>query len=251
VEKWRSALAAGNIDVAWSEFIERYRKLIFTVIRRSVYNENDADEIFADICAELASDSMSRLARHDDSREASFSTWLVTVVHRLVIDWVRHRDGRPRIKTPDDLSPLQRFIFDRIVRQRYSYVEAYELAVQRRETRLSFNPFMKEVRLTLAALEQRAGGAVQYFPGPPEPFAEAEQLMSESMLLSDASEKMRAALSELPPEERLAIQLFIVEEVPAGTVAKIVGWSNPKSVYNRVYRALEKIRQKLPDLAGE
>jgi RNA polymerase sigma factor (sigma-70 family) len=251
VEKWRSILAAGNTEAAWSEFIERYRRLIFAVIRRSTASQDDADEVFADICGQLSSDNMSRIARHDDKGPASFSTWLATVVQHLAIDWLRHRDGRLRITTPENLSPLQQFIFDRIVREQCSYVEAYEMAIQRIDSRLSFRTFMNEVRSTFSILERHTGGAVHYFPGPPDPLLQPELPVSEKVNIAGSAAKVNAALDELPPDERLAIQLFIVEEVPAATVAGIVGWPNSKAVYNRVYRILERLRQKLPGLADE
>lgn len=251
MEKWRSILSSGNTEAAWSEFIERYRRLIFAVIRRSVKSDDDADEAFADICGELSSDNMSRLARHDESGAATFSTWLVTVVQRLTIDWLRHRDGRQRVNTPEELTSIQRFIFDRIVRERSSYVETYELAFQRIDAALTFRAFMKEIRATFSILQQRTGGAVHYFPGPPDPVSQSETSIEETLSITDSAARLNAALDQLAPDERLAIKLFITEDVPADRVAKIVGWSNAKVVYNRVYRALEKLRKQFPELASE
>jgi RNA polymerase sigma factor (sigma-70 family) len=251
VEKWRSTLAAGNAEAAWSEFIERYRRLIFAVLRRTVSGQDDVDEVFADVCGQLSTDNMSRLAQHDDKGAARFSTWLVTVVQHLAIDWVRHRDGRQRITTPDNLSPLQKFIFDRIVREHCTYVEAYELAIQSVHRDLPFRQFMKEVRSMFTILERRSGGAVHYFPGPPDSLSQTAPLAYETVSVADSASKVTAALDELPSDERLAIQLFIVEELPAASVAKIVGWTNSKAVYNRVYRILEKLRRELHRLNEE
>ena len=46
-------------------------------------------------------------------------------------------------------------------------------------------------------------------------------------------------------EERVAVELYVIEEMPAEAVAKVVGWPNAKAVYNHVYRALAAMRQRL------
>jgi hypothetical protein len=58
---------------------------------------------------------------------ARFTTWLVTIVHHLTIDWLRQRNGRQRVMAPDGLSPLQQQIFQRVFVERRSHSEAYEL----------------------------------------------------------------------------------------------------------------------------
>ena len=60
---------------------------------------------------------------------------------------------------------------------------------------------------------------------------------------AEASERIARALDTLPPDERLAVQLFVVDEMPAAEVARTVGWRNAKAVYNRVYRALGTLRE--------
>ena len=40
----------------------------------------------------------------------------------------------------------------------------------------------------------------------------------------------------------MAVELHVVEELPAADVARLLGLPNAKAVYNRVYRALELLR---------
>jgi hypothetical protein len=44
------------------------------------------------------------------------------------------------------------------------------------------------------------------------------------------------------------VQLFVIEELPAAALAKIVGWPNPKAVYNRVSRAMAKLQLDLRNM---
>src|SRR5215217_5189235 len=111
IDQWRKTLAAGNSARAWDEFIQCYRRLIIAVIRRMVADEEDAADVFAEVCANLASDDLAILARHTEPEKTRFSMWLVTVVRHRTIDWLRHRDGRRRICAPASLSEIQKQIF--------------------------------------------------------------------------------------------------------------------------------------------
>lgn len=245
METWRATLAAGNSAAAWDLFIARYRRLIFAVIRRTLADDDDVSDVFAEVCADLSSNELARLAQHIDSGKARFSTWLVTVVHHRTIDWVRHRDGRRRVVAPSELSTIQQQIFERIIVEHRSHVEAYELISQRHGDGLSFGAFMREVNATFETLERTSGKTVaRYFPGPPLPIEQQEPQPYDALVLTESAVRLEAALATLPPDERLAVQLFIIEELPADAVARTVGWPNAKTVYNRVHRALAVLRRK-------
>jgi RNA polymerase sigma factor (sigma-70 family) len=200
--------------------------------------------VFGEVCAELGGNELSRLARHTDTGRSSFSTWLVAVVHNKTIDWVRHRDGRRRFTVPAGLTDIQQQIFDRIISQHLSHVEAYELIVQRSGPALSFGAFMREVAATFEILERSSGKTVaRYFPGSPQPIGDEELHPHDALVLSELATRLDTALATLPPDERLAIQLFVLDELPASAVARTVGWPNAKAVYNRVHRALAALRR--------
>jgi RNA polymerase sigma factor (sigma-70 family) len=243
---WRQTLAAGDSARAWDQFIARYGRLIHSVIRRTLADDEDADDVFSEVCADLCADDLRLPATHVDSGRASFATWLVTVVRHRAIDWVRRRDGRQRVKAPQGLSTLQQQIFNLILVEHRSHVEAYEIIRQRGTFTLSFAAFMREVSSTFTDLEHSTGKTItRYFPGPPPAIEQAAVEASDAVVISETASSIRAALDTLPPDERMAIQLFVVEELPAAAVARAVGWPNAKSVYNRVYRALETLRQEL------
>ena len=56
---------------------------------------------------------------------------------------------------------------------------------------------------------------------------------------------LAAALESLPPDDRLAVRLYVVDEMPADQVARALGYPNAKTVYNHVYRALAAVRARL------
>ncbi|MEX0691260.1 MAG: sigma factor-like helix-turn-helix DNA-binding protein [Gemmatimonadales bacterium] len=54
---------------------------------------------------------------------------------------------------------------------------------------------------------------------------------------------MERALAALKPEDRLVLDLYVVEDLPAAQVAKILGLPNAKAVYNRAQRTLAALRE--------
>lgn len=246
MEKWRATLAAGDPAGAWDLFIARYRPLIVAVIGRTVDDDDDISDVFAEVCADLSRNDLERISRHKDSGKARFSTWLVTVVHHRTIDWIRHRDGRRRIVEPTGLSDFQTQIFHCLARDRRSHVEAYEIIRQKSGTDFTFAAFMREVTATYRLIQETTGAPVtRYFPGPPTAIEQPQPGPHEMLVSSEDSTRLIAAMACLDPAERLAVQLFVVDELPAAAVATAVGWPNSKAVYNRVYRALVVLRAEL------
>jgi RNA polymerase sigma factor (sigma-70 family) len=247
MESWRVALEAGDAESAWDLFLERYRRLIIATIRRVLDSPDDVADVFAQVCQTLIADDLKLLRKfteRPDSR-ASFSTWLVVVVRNQTIDWIRKRSGRRRVTVPETLSPLQREIFRHVFVERRSHAEAYEIMMCDAAAAMSFATFLREVATTYRLVEGGAGGVFRYLSTPPTLEPQAPPHPQQSLLASEAGERLDEVLALLPVDTRLAVQLFVVEELPAAEVARIVGWRNAKDVYNRVYRALDKLRETL------
>jgi RNA polymerase sigma factor (sigma-70 family) len=246
VEPWIAPLEAGDPERAWDLFIERYRRLIFSAIRHYSGEPDDVMDVFARVCEALRENDFTRLRhcalRADPNRP--LSTLLFAIVHNITIDWFRHRDGRPRLSTvAAALPPLQQRIFEYVFVDGRSHVEAYELLRSRDAPHLAFGEFLSELSGTYRAVrrgprshivDQLAVPPPALPDAPPDPAVAAEQ----RVLLA-------RALEALPPEDRLAVQLYVVDEMPADQVARVLGYPNTKAVYNRVYRALAAIRAHL------
>jgi len=246
VESWIGPLEAGDPEAAWDLFIERYRRLIFGAIRRYTGEPDDVMDVFARVCEALRENDFTRLRRCAATVDPGrpFSTWLVAVVHNLTIDWFRHRDGRPRLSAIAATLPrLQQRIFEYVFLEQRSHVEAYELLCSRDGASLSFGEFLKELSATYGAATAGRRGRVSAElaippPASPDPPTDPAVAAERAALLA-------RALEALPPDDRLAVQLYVVDEMPAEQVAWALGYSSAKTVYNRVYRALAAIRASL------
>lgn len=141
---------------------------------------------------------------------------------------------------------MQQRIFQHVFDEKRSHVEAYELIRQRDQPNLAFADFLKQVAETYRIVERvRGKAATHYFAGPPMIRENTELTAEDELIATESSERVASALEILPPDERLAVQLFVIEDLSAEQVARVVGWPNAKAVYNRVHRALGVLRKEL------
>ena len=253
-EPWLEAFRAGDPDKAWDVFLGQYRALIFATIRHYTRDHDEMMDVFAEVCSAMQRDGLARLRKYWDrpTHTARFSTWLVTVLRRQVIDWGRQHafPRRPRFHAP--LSPLQQQIFELVFIQRRSHVEAYELLRATVEMRLSFAAFARELRATYLAIAASGRAPLAREIAGPMPLPVDESRIeadndecADPAVLLDTRLHIVAALSSLKPDERLAVEMFVVHEMPAASIARALKWPNAKTVYNRVYRALGALRANL------
>src|SRR5204863_533655 len=62
---------------------------------------------------------------------------------------------------------------------------------------------------------------------------------------AERRELVHQLLGSLSPQDRVALELHVVEELPAEQIARVLGLPNAKAVYNRVHRALGALRARL------
>lgn len=242
VDDWTAELERGAVDRAWDAFLGRYRRLIFAAIRRYAQDYDDVMDVFARVCEALRENDLRRL-RSYRPQAARFSTWLVTVVHRLTIDWYRHRDGRPRpLQLVAHLSPLRRRIFELVFLDQHGHVGAYEIMRTSDAPELTFREFLAELRATYRAVtDGRRGGLLRVLGGghPEESAAAVDDLATERR------EQLDGALGTLSAEDQVLLSLYVEQELPAADIARMLGLANAKAVYNRAYRALAAMREYL------
>lgn len=247
VEDWVAHLKEGRPDPAWDLFLARYRRLIFAAIQHYARDYDDVMDVFARVCEALREDDLRRLRSYVDQPDhrARFSTWLVAVVRNLTVDWFRSRDGRRRVSVvADGLHPVGRRIFDLVFLDHKSHVEAYELIRVSEAPSLTFHEFQAELRATYRAVTAGRKGQILRELGiaPSEDTEDTQRSADEA---PSGAIELEQALTCLSPEDRVAVELYVVRELSADAVAKIVGLPNAKAVYNRVYRALAAVRERL------
>lgn len=243
MDDWRDRLDQGTPDAAWDLFIQRYRRLIFAAIRHYAQDYDDVMDIFARVCEALREDDLRRLRSYMDApdRRAKFTTWLVAVVRNLTVDWFRHRDGRRRLSTiAGGFSPIRRRIVEHVFLNGNGHVEAFGLICSESPPGPSFREYLFELRATYQTLgATRRGRLIRELVTLP---AEPGRMDPDPTESPERRAWLDKALLQLDPEDRVAVQLYVIEELPAADIARMLGLPNAKTVYNRVYRALESLR---------
>jgi DNA-directed RNA polymerase specialized sigma24 family protein len=252
MDDWAAELQRGRSEAAWDLFVDRYRRLVIAAIRHYAQDYDDVMDVFARVCEALREDDFRRLRQYaaEPVHQARFSTWLVTVVRHLTVDWFRHRDGRRRVAAiAETLPPLRRRIFEYVFIHGRTHIETYELMGGAEGLDLSFGEFLLEVAATYRVVAgDRRGHLFQELGGtqPPESIAVIDRLSApDPPPTSDAGEAIAAVMETLAPDDRVAVELYVIDGLPAQDVARILGLPNSKAVYNRVYRALSALRERL------
>ena len=245
MEGWLIKLSQGHADEAWDLFVERYRRLIFATIRDVATDYDDVMDVFAYVCENLRKNGMATLRKYAEQKTPAgrFSTLLHSVVRNQTIDWFRHRDGRKRMSSVvAKLPPIQQRIFHYVFHESRSHLEAYELLRTGDGFDVAFGQFLRDLRNIYRALSKgRKGTLMRELVGalPPPRIDEGMELDAPA---PDTREQIAKALANLSPDDRLAVQLFVIDDLSAAEVARLVGWPSAKTVYNRVSRALAAIR---------
>jgi RNA polymerase sigma factor (sigma-70 family) len=248
MERWQELLRDGQPDAAWDALLERYQRLIFAAIRHYVSDRDDVMDVFTSLCASLRADDFARLRGQPTGAGGAvrFSTWLVAVVRNQTVDWLRARDGRSRRRLPQQLSPLEQRVYQLVVIDGRSHREAFHTLAGRDGGALSEHDFSAALAAAyreMRAWPQASRGALRHAVPLPDTLAAPPDPAT-----TEDGEQLAAALGSLPADERLAVQLYVIDELPAAEVARIVGWPSAKAVYNRVGRALKALRRRLrPD----
>ncbi len=93
---------------AWCELIRRYRALVFRCITKvaakydAVLSNEDANEIFGDMCFNLLRDDMHKLRAYDPARGAKLGSWLGLLAINTAYDYLRQTSRRPMLDRLDN-----------------------------------------------------------------------------------------------------------------------------------------------------
>lgn len=89
----RSDLQADR-DAAWESFVASHSRLILHVARSVTRDADEAMDAYAWTLEHLRADGGRRLRGFSEGNGTLFTTWLVVVVRRLCLDFLRHARGR-------------------------------------------------------------------------------------------------------------------------------------------------------------
>lgn len=87
-------------EEAWGAFISSHSRILLHTCRAVVHDHDAVMDGYAYVLEALHEDCYRRLRAYVPRGTTRFTTWLVVVVRRLLLDHYRHRYGRPRSGDP-------------------------------------------------------------------------------------------------------------------------------------------------------
>ena len=102
------AASPADQDQAWTRLLEAYSRLVLHVARSLCHDRDEAMDAYAHVLEQLRANDFSRLRAFSPDGRGKFSTWLVAVVRRLCLDYVRQSHGRVRGEPHSERSRLER-----------------------------------------------------------------------------------------------------------------------------------------------
>ena len=91
-----SAREGSEQDEAWGNFLASHSRLLIHTCRTVVRDHDAAMDGYAHVVEKLREECYRRLRAYTPHLTTRFTTWLVVVTRRLVLDYHRHRYGRAR-----------------------------------------------------------------------------------------------------------------------------------------------------------
>jgi DNA-directed RNA polymerase specialized sigma24 family protein len=247
----------------WHAFVDRYAGLIYSVVRRQLFveDEDEVRTVFADILEALY---RGKLAEFRGSSE--LSTWLIVVSRGKALDHLRHLQGRR--KNPqgyDTLSPFEREVFrlyhveglafDAVIHSLQSAgmpanAEMIAHAVLKIESTLDRHYLRRlEADSKAPALGVVSGRLLEFLNHMDIQRESADDDPSVEFLDRDATERMAARIRELlaglSEEERAIVHLRYEEGWTAQRIAEERGLPGQRRVYTILDGVLKKLRKGL------
>ncbi len=255
-------MVLGGSVAHWHAFVDRYAGLIYSVIRRQLFveDEDDVRTVFADVLESLYRGKLSEFRGSSE-----LSTWLIVVSRGKALDHLRHIQGRRKHPQGwDTLSSLERLVFkfhfveglgfDAVIQSLRSAgarasAEEVAHAVLKIEGTLDKHYLRRlESDAKAPALGVVSGRLLDYLK---HMEFERERTHDDAGdgFTDDGIERMaarvRELLAELSDDEREVVRLRFEEGWTAQQIASERGLSGQRKVYTILDGALRKLRRLL------
>jgi RNA polymerase sigma factor (sigma-70 family) len=260
-------MVLGGSTAHWHAFVDRYAGLIYSVIRRQLFaeEEDDVRTVFADVLEALYRGKLSEFRGSSE-----LSTWLIVVSRGKALDHLRHIQGRR--KNPqgwDELTPLERAVFkfhfveglgfDAVLQSLHSAglranADAVAHAVLRIEGTIDKHYLRRlESDAKAPALGVVSGRLLDYLKHMEFERERAEDDPDQGFTregIEKMAARVRELLADLSDEEREVVRLRYEEGWTAQRISEERGLSGQRKVYTILDGALRKLRRLLERDSG-
>jgi len=244
-------LSSVDAGPAWVEFLDRHAQLIMNTANQFEYQQDRVDECFIFVCEKLNDDGFRRLLNFNTTGTAKFRTWLGTVVFNLCVDW--HRKEFGRVSLLPAISALPAFdqsVYRLVIEQGMNKEASFQTL------RADFPDLSRELVATalsrihsLLTPRQRwqisvrnrgrkqsrtvpVRGRLERLPDPgfgPDTAAQKQQELKD----------LQGAVSQLPADQRLLLQLRFQEGLSLKKIAKLRNLGDTNRAWRHIQAAMK------------
>jgi DNA-directed RNA polymerase specialized sigma24 family protein len=249
----------------WHTFVDRYAGLIYSVIRRQLFAEDEDEirDVFTEVLDALYN---GKLAEYEG--RAELSTWLIVISRGKALDHLRRRDGRRKLpQAHDQLSPLEQQVFRLHHVEGLSFealIHTLEASGQRvtaddvanaviRIESLMDSAYLRrlEYNAKAPAMGVVSGRLLDFLTHMQIHYersrAETPDQVLERKRLAEMGARVRALLQEMTTEEREVMRLRFDEGWTARRIADEMGLGGQRRVYTIIDRVVRKLRNLLEE----
>lgn len=256
-ESWTNSYSEDK-EAGWKAFLDNYNQLIMHVIKKLVYDPDEAMEIYCFALDRIKADNCRKLfGYYAKSRKYNFETWIAVVVRNCCIDWFRKEKGRKRLlKIVQELPDLDQWIFRYIYWYHYSYELIFELLRNKHSFEISFDEMCTRIDQLNEILQQRTKWKLsQDWIASLTPLSlnDAENTTGslspdpspeEGLIQSNRAQIIEEVLNSLPTQEQLVIRLHFYRNMTFEEIARVLKMKNIWRVHRKLTKALKLLRKK-------
>jgi RNA polymerase sigma factor (sigma-70 family) len=254
-------LLAENPEKGWRTFIDAYTPVLLALIERAgIVDRDEAMEVYVRACERLAANHCAALRRRDPSL-GSLTGWLVVIIRRAAVDWVRSRAGRKRMFA--SIRELDRFhqrLFELFYWEGRRPTEAAALLHVEMKEEITLDRVFQALeriddvlslrqRSELLSMAARSRPAVPLEGTDDEPVVDppATTLDPEAALRArERDEQLTQALATLPSEDAVIVSLKFVEGLTRTEIQRFLRL--PELTEHRVRTIVATLRERLSDV---
>jgi len=244
-------LNSSEAGAAWAEFIDQYSPLIMNTVRQFEFEQERANDCFLHICERLCANRFRRLLKFDTGGRAQFHTWLGAVVFNLCVDWHRKEFGRVVLLPAIAALPA----FDQAVYRLY-FEEALDREACRRTLQEEFPDLTRDQLADSIARVHRALTPRQRWRISARKHSHLRKAAQEvdvdrlpggvgepeaDVSRDEQYRQLRHALSQLPSEKRLLLQLRYEQGLTLKKVAELLNLGDPFRARREIQSALDAL----------
>lgn len=242
---------------AWTEFLHRYASLIMKTAGQFEYEQDRRNDCFLFVSEKLSEERFKRLLRYRHRHNASFKTWLVSIVFNLCIDWHRKEFGRATLLPTISALP----VFDQLV-YRYNFEQGMPgeeclLALTTDfpdVTRQMLSQAISRIHRVLTPRQrwqisvglrrrQRSGDLrIEDMPQLPSPELDPSILAQEQQEL----EALQIALDALSARQRLLLHFRFQNGLTLKQIARYIRLGDSSRAWRHIQEALQALSDQYP-----